>query len=420
MLVILTIHFTFAPIPSPMNGFNSFARLALFNLLTVAFLGFVLRLKVVVAMPWINQKYLLHGHSHFAFIAWASLIGMLFVIRQVCGPANWPRPLVRYLYIYVLNAWLMLAGFFMAGYGPLSMAFLSIHIGLTIWFARWWLSNRHIKDHPIAALAITTGQVYNILSFAGPVLLGYFMASGTGSMYAKQNAIYMFLHYQYNGFFLFTCIGILLFSFRNGTMPGGMLTGIRLLSLGVFAGLGLLMLMPEKPVWLTTLNYSIAACLFVSVILIVPGLVSVIRNNKPDYSWQVKLLLGFSLAGFIFKIVLQGLSAWPTIGYMVYEHRAIAIGYLHLIFLVVISFFYLAFLLNKRKVTITGYAGLYIFVLAVIVNEIVLGLQGLGAIIHVLVPHTNTILTVVTGLMFTGVLLIYTGVSFKEERVLKS
>jgi len=58
-------------------------KFSLISLAAVAFLGCKLRYKIAFSLSFINQKYLLHHHSHFAFAGWitqalmACLIGYL-------------------------------------------------------------------------------------------------------------------------------------------------------------------------------------------------------------------------------------------------------------------------------------------------------------------------------------------------------
>ncbi|MDR2272533.1 MAG: hypothetical protein LBF27_16620, partial [Sphingobacterium sp.] len=46
--------------------------ITLFNLLIVGVFGLIMRLKFLFPIPWIDQKNLMHAHSHFAFSAWVS------------------------------------------------------------------------------------------------------------------------------------------------------------------------------------------------------------------------------------------------------------------------------------------------------------------------------------------------------------
>jgi hypothetical protein len=54
--------------------------IALVNLSIVALLGVLLRCKQLFPLPFIQYKYLLHAHSHFAFGGWISLALLALMI----------------------------------------------------------------------------------------------------------------------------------------------------------------------------------------------------------------------------------------------------------------------------------------------------------------------------------------------------
>src|SRR5699024_12773909 len=59
--------------------------LAFFNLLIVALLGLTLRYKMTYPLPIVNQKFLQHGHSHFALTGWVTQILMVYVSYNVAS-----------------------------------------------------------------------------------------------------------------------------------------------------------------------------------------------------------------------------------------------------------------------------------------------------------------------------------------------
>ena len=63
-------------------------RISLFNLLLVASIGVILRYKIAFALPFIDQKHLLHGHSHFAFAGWISQALMVLLVGYLAGGIN--------------------------------------------------------------------------------------------------------------------------------------------------------------------------------------------------------------------------------------------------------------------------------------------------------------------------------------------
>ncbi len=57
-----------------MNPEQKWIKICFINLLIVALLGVTLRYKIAFSLPFVDQKHLLHGHSHFAFAGWITQI----------------------------------------------------------------------------------------------------------------------------------------------------------------------------------------------------------------------------------------------------------------------------------------------------------------------------------------------------------
>ena len=56
------------------NKLSLFVKIGIFNLTIVAMIGTLMRYKIGFDFPYLDQKYLLHGHSHFAFAGWVTHI----------------------------------------------------------------------------------------------------------------------------------------------------------------------------------------------------------------------------------------------------------------------------------------------------------------------------------------------------------
>lgn len=94
------------------------------------------------------------------------------------------------------------------------------------------------------------------------------------------------------------------------------------------------------------------------------------------------------------KIVLQLLSVFPFLSNYAFSFRPIVIGYLHLSFLGIISFFILAYinqvLIEQGKHL--SIVGVLIFSIGVILQETVLMFQGFEAMEFKPLPYANPIL----------------------------
>jgi hypothetical protein len=73
-------------------------KVSLISLATVAFLGCILRYKIAFPLPFINQKYLLHTHSHFAFTGWITQALMACLVGYL-SKSSLTNPLISELFL---------------------------------------------------------------------------------------------------------------------------------------------------------------------------------------------------------------------------------------------------------------------------------------------------------------------------------
>ena len=105
---------------------KKWCRIALFNLLLVASAGVLLRLKILTPLTWLNHKYMLHAHSHFAFAGWVSLFLMAAMIGNL--PEKFSKGYERILIAYTITAYGMLFSFPFQGYGAVSIIFSTLSV----------------------------------------------------------------------------------------------------------------------------------------------------------------------------------------------------------------------------------------------------------------------------------------------------
>jgi hypothetical protein len=120
---------------------------------------------------------------------------------------------------------------------------------------------------------------------------------------------------------------------------------------------------------------------------------------------------------FIMKIVLQMLSIIPYLSHFAFGFRPVVIGYLHLSFVGIISFFILGYnneILRPAHKHVDG-GGIVVFGIGILIQEIVVMLQGLEAIEIEPLPHTNIVLFVCAVLMAIGLIWITIGIMKKKK-----
>jgi hypothetical protein len=161
------------------------------------------------------------------------------------------------------------------------------------------------------------------------------------------------------------------------------------------------------PLWVYLLVLLSA---FAQVIAFV-WLVIIIKDKWSELSRHLsttaKWIMGLSAAALAIKLLLQLGSTIPSLSDLAFGFRPIVIGYLHLVLLGVISLFLLGYIFSEMQFKLTKLttAGIAIFAGAVILNEIVLMVQGVAAIGYVTIPFVNNMLLGTALLLFTGALL---------------
>jgi len=354
-------------------------RWSLFNFLLVALLGITLRYKIAFSLPVVNFKYLLHAHSHFAFSGWVTtgLFTALVYILQQSG-----RPIGRtytFLFWFLQTASFgMLLSFPFQGYGPVSIFFSALSMVFS-WCFSWKYSNDMVHSNlsPLVQGWIRAALFFYVLSGLGPMLLGYGMAHYLGQSF-YFNAIYLFLHFQYNGWFTCAVAGLFFYAMeRQGIVFSDRSTRwfFRLVVYCCLPAYCLSLLWMDPPVWVY--GIAIVAAIGQVVALAVFGREAWRRRHR----WMEASATGgkglWSMAGLAWsiKIVLQSLTVIPALGYFAFGFRAVIIAYLHLVMLVFVSFFLLGFFWQEGLVLAksrTWKTGLPVFIAGVLFNELFL------------------------------------------------
>ena len=101
------------------------------------------------------------------------------------------------------------------------------------------------------------------------------------------------------------------------------------------------------------------------------------KSHFTKKSRQVLLLSAIALT---IKLLLQLGSTHPALSQLAFGFRPIVIGYLHLVLLGVITIFILGYIISMNLLNAGKYfmTGIWIFVSGIIINEILLMLQGVA------------------------------------------
>jgi hypothetical protein len=320
------------------------------------------------------------------------------------------------------TAYGMLITFIFQGYAALSIAFSTLSIFVSCFFIYYyWKDLKCIKENQHIALWFKSALILLCVSSIGPFALAYLMASHIIVQDLYFSAIYFFLHFQYNGWFIFACLGLLFSLLKeenqlNLSKISKNLFNILALTVAptyLLSTLGLKV--PPYLFWIA----AISAILQLGVLFYSCRLLQVIRdrtstrlNKMTSYLW------GLAYVSFCLKIILQSLSVIPYFSDFAFSLRPVIIGYLHLCFLGVISFFILGVfveVLAKEGMQLSK-SGLSIFILGVLLQEGILMVQAFDAIIFQTPFHTNIILLLSAIVMAAGLARVLQKKTFRKQQ----
>lgn len=397
-------------------------KFSFFNLFIVALLGVVMRYKIGFDFPFFNQKHIQHAHSHFAFSGWIAhtiyaLMAGTFIKRSYGSISVVPYRWI--VYVNLACAYGMLLSFFIQGYGFFSIAFSTLSILIHIVFT-WFAVNDMKRIHIPGAAWFKAGLFFGILSSLGTFYLAYMMASHQFNERLYLTAVYFFLHFQYNGFFIFSCLGFLIL-FLSNTWPD-FKPAPSFFTLFVSACIPayfLSTLWAELPLWLYVIVILAA---FIQVYAWLRFILSIFRykvmgNHFPFF---VKFIFTFVAFAFTIKLVLQLGSTVPAISQLAFGFRPIVIAYLHLVLLAVISVFIIGYLYASGFIrdTKTVRIALVIFLSGVFLNEFVLAIQGIASFGYVVIPYVNGLLFTIALILLFGSLILLLAKPIKDADII--
>jgi hypothetical protein len=395
--------------------FFSWYRVGVFNLLLVAFVGLLLRFKILASLPWVNHKYFLHGHSHFAFTGWISLVLMVAIVQRIyhSGHSGILPVAKKILWAHIATAYGMLISFPIVGYAPLSIAFSTSSILVSYAFVIWvWKYCNQTNFGKTGSLSIKSALLFLVLSSLGAFWLAGLMATHAASQPLYFSALYFYLHFQYNGWFFFGIAGLWLAmpSIRFALQNSNLHNAARWLAFACVPAVVLSALWMPVPFWIFIIAVIAALMQIVGILYGYWGVKQVWSAFVSKISTMEKWLYGLSAISFILRITLQALSTIPALSKFAFAYRPVVIGYLHLILLGCISLFLLGYMYGCRlwntypKLAITGFL---FFVGGILGTEGTLMLQGFGYIGWISIPYTNEVLFASALCMFTGILLLF-------------
>lgn len=387
-------------------------RIAVLNLMIVALVGVFNRYKLSYALPQIDFKNLVNSHSHFAFTAWISTALFAIIVAFFLSPEK--QESKEYAWLFWLNqitAYGMLISFLLEDYGTISIIFSSASMLVLYAYSIFLWKDTRKNSNLLSIKTLRIALICLVLSSLGPYALIVMKSTHIFNLIYYNNAIYWYLHFQYNGWFSFGVFSIAIHAFEKS------LTEKQYSKFKTFINLMILALLPTYLISMLWIDPA----LWVFVVAGIGGFLQLIAvfflwhevlEKKSDVKRTIKepggLLLLIAFLSISIKLVLQFFCIFPELNKFVFGHRPVIIGYLHLVFIGFVSFFIIGTcirhgVMSYRK-KIAG-LGLIIFLLGFLVTEFALLMDGIDLILMTVIPGLQLILYVAAIVMFAGIVL---------------
>lgn len=389
-------------------------RITFINLLIVAVFGVIMRYKISFYLPFIDQSNFQHAHANFAFAGWVTQILMALMLAFLYNYLP-HQSLKKYKWLLIANlvcAYGMLLSFATAGYGFFSSIFSTSAILVSWVFAMaFWIDINKIKEKLISKQWFKAALLFSVISSFGAFAIAYIMANKIQNPNWFLASTYYYLHFQYNGWFFFACMGLLSEHIKSGISYSLQKKVFWLFAIACIPAYFLSALWLPIPFWVHALVVLSAIAELLGWILILKAIISRMPIAFQSLSSQTKWLLILSATALSIKLLLQLGSTIPALSKLAFGFRPVVIGYLHLMFLGVITLFIIGYCKMKPFIFTSrrGNTGIVIFVAGIILTELFLMVQGVSYMNYISIPYINESLLGAAVCMLLGLCLLNMG-----------
>ena len=291
---------------------------------------------------------------------------------------------------------MLFAGIVATSYGIfLTVLFVNNNLSTTIFSTAFilftyvfgWILIKDIRKARVGkavSLLSLSAIICLVVSSFGSITLIYLHLINSLEPIAYRDASYVYLHLQYNGFFTLTAFALFFHRVYDRISKRSrrrFFLFSLLLCLSIVPSLFLSFLWQNPNTWFRVIAMIGSVLVFLTVCWFLITALSAFKLFKIEAS-AVRNIILLSATAFILKMFLQGLTIFSSIGNAVFGDRPVIIGFLHLVFLGFVSTFVLAYYIQLGFLNIENKLtrlSLITFVVGIILNELVLMLQGVGA-----------------------------------------
>ncbi|KQB37544.1 hypothetical protein [Flavobacterium aquidurense] len=362
------------------NTITSWILCCFFNFLIAAIMGLLMRFVTLFHFSNIKYSFLLHAHSHVAMLGWVYMTIYALIVHLFIPKDKSCKPIYNQLFwITEFTVVGMMISFPVQGYAFFSIVFSTVHILLSYVFCKLVWKDSFREKTPEKKL-LSAAILFLVFSTLGVWCLGPAI-----NMLGKQNAFYQiaiqfFLHFQFNGWFLFAVFALFLKQAKVNPDKESFNKFFVLLILSTFLTVALPISWYVKNEMLKWINIFGVFLQITAFMYFYKILKPYVLYSKTDLNIRIKGIYGLVLFSLVFKIVIQLLNVMPDLAEVSHQIRNLVIGFIHLTALGIITGILFGVLIENKildnKSKILGY-GIKTFALGYIMNELLLFLQGI-------------------------------------------
>lgn len=352
--------------------------ISVLHFLFAALMGVLLRLYSTGVDSGLVYGHLLHAHSHTAMMGWVYLALTALMYDQFIKKPGYEK-----LFGITIGAvWGLMISFAVQGYGAFSILFCSVHLLCSYWFVIKTLKETgKASSQSLSLLKISLYLL--VISTLGIWAIGPAIAlAGKGSDFFSA-AIQFYLHFQFNGFFYFGVLALLFKTLGLRVNPGEFRSFLifSLLSVGLTFSLPVSWYFPAGHWHLVQVSGAVLqAYVTLRLLLSLRHQLKLKILSAPE-----RILLVFSLFSLFLKTVSPLLLIYPGLMNLSHEIRSIAIAYIHLLMLGMITGFLVFFLVHRAVLNAHSIAlkwGIGLFITGFLSTEAILFFQGAQALFN--------------------------------------
>jgi hypothetical protein len=364
---------------------KSWILVCFINFLIASLMGLLLRWMYVAPLEGVNFQFLMHGHSHVAMLGWVYLM-LYCLIFHFFVPKEAQQKTIynRLFWMTELAVVGMMIDFPAQGYAFVSILFSTLHIFCSYYFCYLiWKDAKPITFQEKRMLR--TALFFMVFSTLGVWCLGPAVGLMGKANAFYQIAIQFFLHFQFNGWFLFAVLALFFKQSKINIDEKKFRLFYNLFVIGTVLTLALPVSWSlSNPIFYWINAFGVIIQLFSAVVFI-----QLIRPQFQTFfaplSSLEKIVYRFALFSLALKIIIQLVVLVPELAQVSHEIRNFVIGYIHLTMLGIITGFLFGFAFQNNflnsKNTIQKW-GTILFLLGFVTTEILLFLQGIWLLLN--------------------------------------